>query len=226
MWRCGGKGFRISGFSRMFLLPPPKHLPANTRFGMAESGTALGIWVRAGICGFGAPASERTVLTLRTSPCAMVGILHREALDLPISKAGKWRNRAHSPSITPAKELLAPFSSPPLPAVGPIRFPLTVRSFPKLSTFNAPTQREVAHGVGMGLTLACTLAEGSAGTVLLEPARAGKSQSVSTGLRSPGIPHGHFRKDGPTEPPIEVTRVDVRAGHGSFRATDRSSSQS
>jgi hypothetical protein len=46
MWRCGGKGFRISGLSRMFLLPPPKHLPANIRFGMAESGTALGIWVR------------------------------------------------------------------------------------------------------------------------------------------------------------------------------------
>ena len=224
MWRCGGKGFRISGLSRVF--PPPKHLPANARFGMVDSGSASGSRVRICSDGIGASAPGNTGLIVRTSPCALVGSLIGEALDLPISKAGKWRNRAHSPSITPAKELLAPFSSPPLPAVGSILFPLTVRSFPKLSTFNTPTQREVAHGDGMGLTLACTLAEGSAGTVQSEPVRAGKSQSVSTGLRSPVIPHGHFRKDGPTEPPIEVTRVDVRAGHGSFRATDQTSSQS
>ena len=114
--------------------PPPKHLPANTRFGMADSGTALGIWVRAGICGFGAPASERTVLTLRTSPCAMAGILHREALDLPISKAGKWRNRAHTPSTTPGKELLNEFSSLPSTSVRFVRFPFPVGPFQNFNT--------------------------------------------------------------------------------------------
>ena len=143
--------------------PPPKHLPANTRFGMADSGTALGIWVRAGICGFGAPASERTVLTLRTSPCAMVGILHREALDLPISKAGKWRNRAHTPSTTPGKELLNEFSSLPSTSVRSVRFPFPVGPFQNFNTFEARMSGSVLHKAGVATVQVCAGAQRPAG---------------------------------------------------------------
>ena len=143
MWRCGGGGLGISGLSRVF--PLPKHLPANTRFGMAESGTALGIWVRVGICDFGAAAPGRTGMIVRTSPCAMVGILHREALDLPISMAGKWRNRAHSPSTALCKDPATTFSPSSIPAVGAIGFPFTPGSSAKLSTFQVQTLTELAH---------------------------------------------------------------------------------
>ena len=138
----------------------------------------------------------------------MVGILHREALDLPISKAGKWRNRAHTPSTTPGKELLNEFSSLPSTSVRSVRFPFPVGPFQNFNTFEARMSGSVLHKAGVATVQVCAGAQRPAGRLpfgTLQSQRPKSRAAVGTMPETDPIhfpPSPHFSKHRPIEHPM------------------------